>query len=380
MFHYIYINFFSLLILAMITFNLRRNAEKQSYEQTIFLYLIASIALILLFDIGMVLIDGQTFRYAELFNSMITLIYYILTPLPCLFWALYIESIIFHDKEKTIRRLKFLSIPAVLFAVGSVASLFGDFLFYIDVQNIYHRGAFFMIVPVICYGYILYASYRIIKNKKIIPKQDYHSLLFFAVPPLIGGLIQTFFYGVATLWSSVAFAALMIYVNIQNMQMHTDHMTGLYNRMQMDSYFANLAEHPVQGKQIGGIMIDIDNFKQINDVYGHEMGDIALMESGAILKESFRKDDFVSRYGGDEFAVILILDRQEDLNMTVERLKNTIEAHNERQKNPFRISFSMGFAIFDPASGMSTESFLKLIDDRMYEDKRKKKQSESIDA
>ena len=130
MFNYLYINMFSLLLLAMVYLNSRRNPENTTVEQKTYLYLLVSTVLIILFDSGMVLVDGLQFEYAGQVNTAVTLLYYIATPVPCMFWALYVESMILSDEAKVKKTFLYLLIPTILFAVCSVASLFWNFLFY----------------------------------------------------------------------------------------------------------------------------------------------------------------------------------------------------------------------------------------------------------
>ncbi|MFA0815598.1 MAG: GGDEF domain-containing protein [Anaerofustis sp.] len=373
MFNYIFVDVFSFFILVLIGVHLGFTPDRKCCDRRIFLYLIFATMMMLIFDIGMVLVDGQTFFGALQINRSVTLIYYLINPLPSFFWALYVEALILQNETALRKKLPALLIPALISWICSVISLFHNVLFVIDASNVYHRGDWFLLSSVICFFYLIYAAVRIFRNRKQFSKQECNSLLLFAVIPFIGGLIQTMIYGITTIWTSVTFGVLMVYINIQNTQMHTDHLTGLYNRMQMDRYLNYLVEHPVQGKLIGGIMIDLDDFKIINDVYGHKFGDQALHEVGLILKGSFRKDDFVSRYGGDEFAVILVIDQMHDIDKTIDRLNRRMERYNNENHFPFRIELSVGKGIFDVAAGMSADMFLKLIDDKMYEEKRKKK-------
>ncbi len=86
----------------------------------------------------------------------------------------------------------------------------------------------------------------------------------------------------------------------------TDETTGLYNKRrlleQLDAEIARAARY---GEILGCLMIDIDDFKLVNDTYGHQAGDEALHQIGSLLKRSLRKTDFIARYGGEEFTVLL---------------------------------------------------------------------------
>ena len=120
-------------------------------------------------------------------------------------------------------------------------------------------------------------------------------------------------------------------------------------------------------------MIDINEFKKINDTYGHIVGDKALEDASSILMQSLRKNDFIARYGGDEFAVILEVNSALDLEKAVEHIKENVRKFNFENLMPYRISFSIGYSIFSYEFHMSAEQFLHHIDQLMYIEKEKRK-------
>jgi diguanylate cyclase (GGDEF)-like protein/PAS domain S-box-containing protein len=158
-----------------------------------------------------------------------------------------------------------------------------------------------------------------------------------------------------------------------NQALH-DPLTGIYNR----NYFnrvIELEEHRARklGSAIGFIMVDVDNFKQINDKYGHQAGDSVLQEVARVLQNSLRKTDTVLRYGGDEFLIILTR-MSADYSRTVER---RISKTLERSEKPDAIkgepiTVSMGHAYWTPNAEESIDDILRLADSIMFENKRNK--------
>jgi len=158
----------------------------------------------------------------------------------------------------------------------------------------------------------------IIINHKRLRRQEWLPLLIFAFPPIVGGLLQTFIYGMVTLWPSLSISLLIIYVFVQSKIVNTDSLTGLNNRRAFDNYLDNCQKLKDDNKKIAGFLMDMDHFKTINDTFGHQVGDKALIEMSQIIRESFRKHDFIARLIGDEFAAIIeVLNIQE-----IEIIKN----------------------------------------------------------
>lgn len=105
-----------------------------------------------------------------------------------------------------------------------------------------------------------------------------------------------------------------------------DPLTGLHNRRFLQEYTENLvAGARRRGKNIGLIMCDLDYFKQVNDVHGHNVGDAVLKETSLLIRKSVREADIVIRFGGEEFLVVL-LDLTTDSSMVVaEKIRSTLE-------------------------------------------------------
>jgi diguanylate cyclase (GGDEF)-like protein/PAS domain S-box-containing protein len=151
-----------------------------------------------------------------------------------------------------------------------------------------------------------------------------------------------------------------------------DHLTGLYNRRFLEE---NLRREMLRAKRkntlLGVIMLDIDNFKHYNDHFGHAAGDFVLREVGNLLLGNIRGEDILSRYGGDEFVIILPEISLEAVSERAEHLRDQAQHHQYKfkQKNIEGITLSIGVAIF-PANGNNLETILQSADRALYQAKQ----------
>jgi diguanylate cyclase (GGDEF)-like protein len=156
----------------------------------------------------------------------------------------------------------------------------------------------------------------------------------------------------------------------------TDPLTGLYNRR---GFFA-LAEQQLKmahrlGRGVLLLFADVDDFKQINDTAGHHVGDQALQEAAAALRETFRASDILARLAGDEFAVVAINALDQDAEALLARLRRNLEARDAARRGSYRLSMSIGSVRYQADHPRSVEELLAEADARMYEDKRRKRTS-----
>jgi diguanylate cyclase (GGDEF)-like protein len=154
----------------------------------------------------------------------------------------------------------------------------------------------------------------------------------------------------------------------------TDQLTGLYNRRG----FINLAERQIKfskrsKQKLLLFFVDVDKMKWINDNFGHEEGDKALINAARVLVKSFRESDIVSRVGGDEFAILAIDAHDKTAEGQLERLHKLIKKSNSRRNRKYDLSISIGHAVFDPRHPVSLDELMSCADLHMYEEKKKKK-------
>lgn len=155
-------------------------------------------------------------------------------------------------------------------------------------------------------------------------------------------------------------------------QARHDALTGVFNR----HYFNELIGQEVlrasrYSHPIGLLMIDVDRFKEINDRYGHQTGDMVLKEIADVLRTTVRRTDMIVRYGGDEFLVVLT-ETGEDADEAAVRVRRAVMASTRlREISGFDVTVSVGSIFWQPDSGTSIEHALAEADSRMYEDKRR---------
>ena len=152
-----------------------------------------------------------------------------------------------------------------------------------------------------------------------------------------------------------------------------DPLTGLYNRHYLKDYAMKACSRVNRhNTNLVLIFIDLDNFKQVNDTYGHEAGDEVLKKVSEIFREIFRQYDIIVRYGGDEFIILI-----EDIKYDETALKNLLDKMVERIENSlkkFNISASYGIAVA-PKETNSFEELINLADERMYKQKIARKKA-----
>ena len=152
-----------------------------------------------------------------------------------------------------------------------------------------------------------------------------------------------------------------------------DELTGLPNRALFDNRLKQgLAHAKRHGCTLAVMFIDLDNFKQVNDRHGHDVGDAVLKTIAGRLQQSTREDDTVCRHGGDEFIFLLSAITNDDgIPQVAEKLARSIQAPCRLDAGEFVIKPSIGIAIFRQ-DGNTAEELIKSADTAMYEAKRSK--------
>ena len=150
-----------------------------------------------------------------------------------------------------------------------------------------------------------------------------------------------------------------------------DDLTGLYNRrgfFVLSEQQLRIAERARQELLL--FFADLDNLKEINDAWGHQEGDQALIEIAGVLKETFRKSDIIGRLGGDEFAVLAVDTADGKGSALIGRLENALDACGRRSRRRYPLSLSAGVARYDPGNPSSLDALIAQADALMYEKKR----------
>jgi two-component system cell cycle response regulator len=178
---------------------------------------------------------------------------------------------------------------------------------------------------------------------------------------------------------SVGLLARIIHHAIERHRLHeslkalsfTDELTHVYNRR---GFITLLEQQMSVSKRIKKgfflFIIDLDYLKQINDTYGHLVGDRALMDTAKCLRDSFRQHDIIGRIGGDEFGVIVINASQESGDYLKQQLVEKIKEYNLHVKEPYRLAFSIGRAYFDGVKDITVDELIHIADMSLYYEKR----------
>jgi diguanylate cyclase (GGDEF)-like protein len=165
---------------------------------------------------------------------------------------------------------------------------------------------------------------------------------------------------------------LMEYEELKKLQINaaTDPLTGLYNRRLFEEQIQkelNRAQRYTQNLAL--VMLDLHQFKEVNDRYGHPRGDALLQTVASTLRKSLRTSDYAFRFGGDEFATLLVQSDMEQAATLARRIRNNFAASIEPMQMTTAIGLDYGIAIY-PQDGAQREVLVRIADERLYEMKQ----------
>lgn len=365
---YLSVSVYSMALLVFLCVYTLKESDKVSFSHKAYLIMVNLTFVLLVFDIISRLENktGLVFNIVNFANAALFLLGVWITSV----WLLYVDFQIFESK----RRIRKLLYPLVILNALNVLlvtiSQFTGWIYYFDHSHVYHRGSLFVLPGCTMFAIVVVSTGCILANYDRIESKYVKSLLFFPLAPLVGGVIQTVFYQIPLALTGTTISMLIIFINIQNKSMNIDNLTGVYNRRKFDIYLNEKISCASPQKTFSVILIDMDNFKQINDHWGHVMGDRALRATASILRLSCTGRAFVARYGGDEFCIVLDSMTTSHLEKCVERIRDNVASFNDSNKTPYCLGLSMGYAVYDCKENSSAGGFLSKVDERMYQDKK----------
>ena len=365
-------NAYSILLLMVIYNHSMKNPEKNNLQQKLFVTMLQITAVMLVVDV-LSRFDGNPGSIYPVINQAGNFLIFLLSPVLPSLWLLYVHFQIFDSEEKTGKLLyPMLAIFAVNAFLLILSGKYGWF-YYIDSGNIYHRGPLYLFTVSITFALLIVVFIIILANRRRIDKKHFYPLLLFAMPPFLSIILQVLFYGMSLMLNSVVLSLMILLLNIQNRSLNVDYLTGVFNRKKLANYLEARVSSRGSNKAFSAILIDLDDFKSINDRFGHDEGDEALEVCVKLLRSCLRANDIIARYGGDEFYVVLDISNRDDLETTVARIRDRFEEYDKSGTKPYKLSISMGYDIFDANGHMKIAEFNKHLDNLMYDNKRKNK-------
>ena len=326
--------------------------------------------------------DMQTFVGARIGNHISMFLSISITTFIG-FWCNKFFDILFPTVKKGVRRDLIYLLPTVIVTVLLIINLFTGWIYIIGTDNIYTRSFLYPVSFVLQYISFAAVLLRAIFFKfdviTIRRRQIKSNIIWFSSMTLLFGVLQAVMGGKISLHCfGITAGLLIIYLGFQERQITNDILTGLHNRQALDKYVADKTKAYASGangqKSLYFIIMDINDFKSINDLYGHVEGDQALKDVSDVLKDIGRKhrlDLFLCRYGGDEFAAVFETDAEENVSMLCEDIKNSL---TESSKNGrYKLSTAVGYSKYT-GKDMTIDDLYGSADKVLYEDKSRMKQ------
>lgn len=175
---------------------------------------------------------------------------------------------------------------------------------------------------------------------------------------------------------------LMEYEELKKLQINaaTDPLTGLYNRRLFEDHFERELNRALRYSQhLAVVMLDIHEFKGVNDRYGHPRGDLLLRTVAATLRKSLRTSDYAFRIGGDEFALLLVQSDKDQAAILANRVRANFAADAESFQMSGILNLDYGLAVY-PEDGDQKEVLLRVADERLYEMKHSQREAAAAAA
>jgi len=369
---YMEINIICVFVLIVLLKELDLSVDKQ-LRNIAFIRVVIAVLVMVIIDAMRSTVDGQPGELMRGLSYALNISYFIGLGVVSLFWFIYTEYVISNQARLRPAETWVLVAPLIIVSGLCIGSLYAGFVFTIGPDNAMHRGTLYPVPLAAAIGYVaLGACHLLVLLTSRLPRLtrlEYGRLLAFLIMPTIGAVVSALIPGIPALWPTVVMSLLLTFINHQDHQISTDGLTGLNTRRKFDSYLDGLLSETHRGEPFTIFMMDIDDFKRINDTYGHLAGDAALVSVAVQLQKVCRGlPAFLARYGGDEFVIISAMPEPQHIK---ERTAEVLTKFNRDSGHPYQLSLSIGYHSYDPQHPETAEEIIKQADARLYDEKRR---------
>lgn len=359
--NFIAIDAVSILALLLLEFMVFQSEILNEKKRRIFCVGINAVILTVLSQIGTTLFDNSRPEYRLLSIVFNTVAFSI-----CPFIPIIISDVFSTPNEN--RRISILkNIPGAVNATFTISSPFNGSIFSVSEDNVYSRGPLFEIFVsayVIGIVFLIGRAWMIERKYRINTKTIYCALALFLS---LCSSIQVFYPNIHVAWICVTIALISFYALLCDQNDCFDIQTSLFNRRIFEREINRLRPN-AKGTII---LCDVDDFKFVNDNYGHVFGDLCLSILAQAVLEQFDDKGYCFRFGGDEFCVLCTTDDEKEISRLLHNVVHSIEECRRKDKRIPRISF--GYQSFIVGPDFEINSVIREADRRMYQYKHKNK-------
>lgn len=332
------------LLYSSTTFNANRKKP--------FLIAVVLTIIIILSEAGTLLTNNESFNLRSI-NILCNVLGFAITPIIPIVITLIFDNVI-------LKSHKLLLIPTLINLVATVLSPIFRFIFYVDADNQYTRGYYFFIFIIVYIMNLLILSIITLEacKKNHYPITGKVVALFVIV--IIGTSIQLIYPSSYTSWHCVTLSLLLYFLLLSDFDSSFDTLTNLYNRAAFEKTIKQMGKT----NSFSLIILDIDDFKIVNDTYGHDYGDIVIKEIAGVIRKTFNKHYTCYRIGGDEFYILGKETDQEKIKYQLRIMTNYLT--DIRKKSNLLPTVSYGYSIFRGGEELDFNKIVKDADDQMY--------------
>lgn len=308
--------------------------------------------------------DGVPGSFARMLVIWSNMVVFTCTIFSAAYWVVFIKYHLYGSSYKVQRQNRIILGLAGVVSATTLVDLFYPLYFTLDENNVYSRTPMVAVFVGFVAIFVLYSLYDYFKFSRMKNQVRFFPIGVFLIPVSIAYITQMLFtYGISLGWPALAIAITGVAMSLQREIAYVDGLTDLLNRTYLYNSSIYMQMH-------GAILLDLNNFKPINDLYGHSEGDRALQTVAGILQIVVVDFGIAVRYAGDEFMVFCRAREQNVLEDVADRINQELTEYNVRSKKPYELTVSMGMSVFDPEK-MPLDKLFKMLDEYMYEDKQR---------
>ncbi len=376
--NYVVMLIYSILIILVILIKAIFEKNLTIYSKRLLLIALISEAIMLTAEsLGSLISLGRIIA-PNILNAFIQFIFFTAQGITIYITFLLLSEMTGFITREEMKKRNLFCIPETILSILAFISIWTGWMFYIDEKGIYHQGPINFVQYLVVAFYLAFVGLssfiKLFMRKYFSQRALFISIVCYSLLPLIGTIVE---FGVKNatgnrypfILASIALSTLIIYLQLLQNQVQTDYLTDIPNRAMLMRYIESKMNH--ENYNLYVFVLDINDFKLINDRFGHLEGDRVLKILSNNLKQFSRETgNFVARYAGDEFVIVADT-KKNSIDEINELIHQYIKiANDDINDNRYELSVAVGYVKYDDKI-QTIKDFIDLADKEMYKDKQK---------